>query len=62
MFCERPDFIGLKNGKQQLIDFWLLRVQSETLLVILNDGVSSLELAKPTQLGIVQPVSTETSR
>ena len=51
-FCERPNFIELKNGKQQLIDFWLLRVRSETLLVILNDGVSSLELAKPTQLPI----------
>ena len=61
-FCERPNFIELKNGKQQLIDFWLLRVRSETLLVILNDGVSSFELAKPTQPGIVQIVSTKTSR
>jgi hypothetical protein len=61
-FCERPYFIELKNGKQQLIDFWLLQVRSETFLVILNEGVSSLELAKPTQLGIVQTVSTKTSR
>jgi len=31
-FCERPDFIELKNGKQQLIDFWLPQVMTGNML------------------------------
>jgi hypothetical protein len=45
-FCERPDYLELKDGRKLIIDFWLQRPKREMFLVLHNRKLSNLEFTK----------------
>jgi hypothetical protein len=51
-FCERPDYLALKEGKPVLIDFWIQRPRREEFLVMVGNGTPALELATASPLRV----------